>query len=220
MEEKTGIIVIDLQGDFTELKSGPLAVKGTDSNYVDKVKKVTKKLKEIGYPIFATQDWHPHNHISFYTSHPGKNPFDLILYRGKKQVLWPPHCVQGSDGAKILIEETLFDAIIQKGKAVDLESYSGFKDEGENITSLHPTLKARNITRIITYGIAIDYCVRATCLDGIELGYQVVMVKDLSRGVDPETTRKAIKEMKQAGVEIWNSVDPLLNDASSGSKGN
>ena len=208
---KTGVIVTDIQGDFTELKHGSLAVKGTDQHFIDTMLAATNLLKEKGFGIFATQDWHPFNHISFFTTYPGKKAFDVIFRNGKEQVLWPPHCVQGSQGAAILLDEKLFDAIVRKGTQVEFESYSGFHDDGGNKTPLHHILQAWGIERLIIYGIATDYCVRATSLDAVALGYQVIMIKDLSRGVDPETTKKAIEELQQAGVQILESIDSLFN---------
>jgi len=208
---KTGVIVTDIQGDFTELMHGSLAVKGTDQGYVDRVLAATNRLKAKGFFIFATQDWHPKNHISFYTTHPGKKPFEVISRNGKKQVLWPPHCVQGSEGAKLLLDEKLFDATVHKGTQMEFESYSGFQDDEGNKTPLHRILQAWEIKRIIIYGLATDYCVRASSLDAVALGYQVVMVKDLSRGVAPETTKKAIEELQQAEVQLLESIDSLFN---------
>ena len=199
---KTAVIVTDIQGDFTELKHGSLAVKGTDQRFLDRVLTATKMLKEKGIAIFATQDWHPSNHISFFTTYPGKKAFEVISRNGKEQILWPPHCVQSSEGAKILLDKKLFDAIVHKGTEVVFESYSGFHDDGGNQTPLHHILQAGGIERVILYGIATDYCVRATSLDAVALGYKVVMVKDLSRGVAPETTNHALEEMKQGGVIV------------------
>jgi nicotinamidase/pyrazinamidase len=203
---KTGVIVTDIQGDFTGLKHGSLAVKGTDQRFIDKVLAATKMLKEKGVAIFATQDWHPSNHISFFTTYPGKKAFEVISRNGKEQVLWPPHCVQGSEGAKILLDEKLFDAIVHKGTEVEFESYSGFRDDGGNQTTLHHILQAGGIERVILYGIATDYCVRASSLDAVALGYRVVMIKDLSRGVVPETTNHALEEMKQRGVIVIDTL--------------
>ena len=203
---KTAVIVTDIQGDFTELKHGSLAVKGTDQRFIDRVLAASKILKEKGVAIFATQDWHPSNHISFFTTYPGKKAFEVISRNGKEQILWPPHCVQSSEGAKILLDEKLFDAIVHKGTEVVFESYSGFHDDGGNQTPLHRILQAGGIERVILYGIATDYCVRATSLDAVALGYQVVMVKDLSRGVAPETTNHALEEMKQRGVIVIDTL--------------
>jgi nicotinamidase/pyrazinamidase len=203
---KTGVIVTDIQEDFTELKRGSLAVKGTDQRFIEKVLAATKMLKEKGFTIFATQDWHPINHISFYTTYPGKKAFEIISRNGKEQILWPPHCVQGSEGAKILLDEKLFDVIVRKGTQSEFESYSGFQDDGGNKTPLHRTLQTWGIERLIICGIATDYCVRSSSLDAAALGYQVVMVKDLSRGVAPKTTNHALEEMKQRGVIVLNTL--------------
>ncbi len=127
---KIGIIVVDVQGDFTKLKNGSLAVEGTDEAYIKAVEENTKKLKDAGYPIFATQDWHPANHASFFTNPKGKKAFDVFKLHGKDQVLWPPHCVQKTPGAEILLDKKLFKAVVKKGKDPKYDSYSGFQDDG------------------------------------------------------------------------------------------
>ncbi|UCG99695.1 MAG: amidase, partial [Deltaproteobacteria bacterium] len=76
--------------------------------------------------IYATQDWHPKNHLSFYTNHPGKKPFEVIKLHGEDQVLWPPNCVQCTENAEILIDNSLFKLVVQKGMLADWDSYSGF----------------------------------------------------------------------------------------------
>src|SRR4030043_596300 len=108
---KIGVNVVDIQGDFTQLKNGSLAVEGTDEAYIKAVEENTKKLKEAGFPIFATRDWHPANHASFFTSHKGKKAFDVIKLHGKDQLLWPPHCVQKTAGAEILRDKKLLKAV-------------------------------------------------------------------------------------------------------------
>ncbi len=202
-----GVLVIDLQVDFLECEKGSLAVPGTDKKYVERVEELTKKFKEKGYLIFATQDWHPPDHVSFYTNHPGKKPFELIEIEGRKQVLWPPHCVQGTRGARILIDNNLFWAVIQKGRDRKFESYSGFRDEGGNLTELDTVLKLNGIKTLIIYGLATDYCVKATALDAVDLGYEVLLIKDFCRGVSTETTENAIHELKEKGVKIIEGVD-------------
>lgn len=204
---KIGVIVGDVQGDFTELKNGSLAVKGTDQNFINAVRENTKLLKQAGFPIFATQDWHPREHISFYTNHEGKRPFDVITIQGKEQVLWPPHCIQNTDGAKILLDRTLFDAVVQKGTEVAFDSYSAFKDDGGSPTQLHDLLQAQGIRQLIVYGIATDYCVKATVLDAVQLGYKVIVIKSLIRGVDPETSRRALEEIERLGVMVLDKLD-------------
>jgi nicotinamidase/pyrazinamidase len=204
---KIGVIVVDVQGDFTKFKSGSLAVEGTDEAYIKAVEENTKKLKAAGFPIYATQDWHPKNHASFFTNHPGKKAFDVIKLHGRDQVLWPPHCVQNTPGAEILMDKKLFKAIVKKGMDPQFDSYSGFQDDGGKKTEMDKILKKDKIKKVIVYGIATDYCVRATALDAVAAGYQVVMIKNLSRGVAPDTSQKAIDEMKAKGVVILDDLD-------------
>ncbi len=202
-----GVIVVDVQGDFTEWKKGSLAVSGTDEAYVHQVEEATRKLKDAGFLIFATQDWHPPDHISFYTNHPGKKPFEVIEIDGRKQVLWPPHCVQGTEGARILVDNNLFRAVVQKGRDPRYDSYSGFQDDGGQKTEMDTILKLNGIKKLVVYGIATDYCVRATALDAARAGYRVVVVKELCRGVAPDTIEEALKEMQDAGVVIMDRLD-------------
>lgn len=204
---KIGVIVVDLQGDFTTLKKGSLAVEGTDQYYLDKVAAATKALREKGYPVFATQDWHPADHVSFYTSHKGKKAFDVIDVAGKKQVLWPPHCVQKTKNAKLLLDNKMFVAVVQKGKDQKHDSYSGFQDDGGAQTELNPLLKKLGVQELIIYGLATDYCVKATALDAAKAGYEVTVIEGLSRGVAPDTTAMALDEMKQMGVIISPQID-------------
>jgi nicotinamidase/pyrazinamidase len=204
---KIGVIVVDIQGDFTKLRNGSLAVDGTDEAYIKAVAENTKRLKEVGYPIFATQDWHPKNHASFFTNHKGKKAFDMIKLHGKDQVLWPPHCVQKTSGAEILLDNKLFTAVVKKGMDAQYDSYSGFQDDGGKKTNMDKLLKKDNIKKVVVYGIATDYCVRATAIDAAAAGYKVIMIKNLSRGVAPDTSQKAIDEMKAKGIVILDDLD-------------
>lgn len=205
--EKIGVIVVDVQGDFTKFKNGSLAVEGTDEAYIKAVEEATRKLKSAGYPIYATQDWHPQNHASFFINHPGKKAFDVIKLHGKDQVLWPPHCVQNTPGAEILLDKKLFKAVVKKGMDPQYDSYSGFQDDGGKKTEMDKILKKDGIKKVIVYGIATDYCVRATALDAVAAGYKVIMIKNLSRGVAPDSSQKAIDEMKAKGIVILEDLD-------------
>ena len=207
---KTGVIVVDVQGDFTTWKNGSLAVPGTDESYVKSVENATKELARQGYLIFGTQDWHPANHVSFYTNHPGKKPFDVIKVNGKTQVLWPPHCVQGTENARVLVDNNLFLAIVKKGKDPRFDSYSGFQDDGGAKTEMDEILKRNGITKVVIYGIATDYCVKATAIDAANAGYKVMVVESLCRGVAPDTSKAAIKEMESKGITIVKDFNPDL----------
>ncbi len=210
VEGKTGVIVVDIQGDFTTWKNGSLAVNGTDEAFIKKVEEATRKLKQAGYIIFGTQDWHPANHVSFYTNHPGKKPFEAIKIDGRTQILWPPHCVQGTENARVLIDNNLFLAIVKKGQDPRYDSYSGFQDDGGAKTEMDEILKRNGIKRVIVYGIATDYCVKATAIDAAEAGYQVVVVESLCRGVAPDTSKAAIAEMKAKGIKIVKTLEDVL----------
>lgn len=205
--EKIGVIVVDVQGDFTIFKNGSLAVEGTDEAHVKTVEENTKRLKAAGFPIYATQDWHPENHVSFFTNHPGKKAFDVIKLHGKDQVLWPPHCVQQTPGADILLDRKLFKALVKKGMDPQYDSYSGFQDDGGKKTEMDGILKNNEIKKVVVYGIATDYCVRATTLDALTAGYKVILIKNLCRGVAPDTSQKAIEEMKVKGIVILDDLD-------------
>ncbi|MCP3891584.1 MAG: isochorismatase family protein [Desulfobulbaceae bacterium] len=196
------VIVVDMQGDFTTWKKGSLAVAGADEEYVAKVKIATEGLAAKGYPVFATQDWHPADHVSFFSNHEGKKPFELIQVENHTQILWPPHCVQNSQNAEILLNPKLFKGIVKKGKDKRYDSYSGFQDDGGVETEMNHLLKASNIHEVIIYGLATDYCVKATAIDALEAGYKVTVIEGLSKGVASDTTAKAYDEMKQKGITV------------------
>lgn len=201
-QQGVGVIVVDMQGDFTKWKEGSLAVEGSDKAFVDKVQKATQSLSEKGYPIFGTQDWHPEDHVSFFTNHAGKKPFEAIEIEGRTQVLWPPHCVQGTENARVLVDNNLFLAVVKKGKDKKYDSYSGFQDDGGAKTEMDEILKRNGIKEVIVYGIATDYCVKATAIDAANAGYKVTVIEDLCRGVAPDTSEKALQEMKEKGITI------------------
>jgi nicotinamidase/pyrazinamidase len=206
-QEKIAVIVVDVQGDFTTAKKGALAVPDTDEKFLKKVSDATVKLKKQGIVIYGTQDWHPADHISFATNHPGKKPFEAVQIDGRNQVLWPPHCVQGTEGAKVLVNNNLFQAIVKKGQNSKFDSYSGFQDDGGAKTEMDNILKAAGVKKLIIYGIATDYCVKATAIDAATNGYKVVVIDDLSKGVAPDTTAKALEEMKAKGILILKNID-------------
>lgn len=206
----TGAIVVDIQGDFTQLMSGSLAVPGTNLDYLHKISKAIDQIKGLGIPLFASQDWHPADHISFFTNHPGKKMYDKIALHGKDQILWPPHCVQESSGADLLIDPGLFKAIIQKGLDPRYDSYSCFQDDGNHETELDGILKSQGVKNLIIFGIATDYCVRWTALDGLARGYKIVVIKSLCRGVDLETSTQALKEIKAKGAIILEDLDTFV----------
>ena len=194
---ETAVIVVDLQNDFTEAGKGSLPVSGTDNDYVLCVGEATKILKDRGYGIYATQDWHPSGHVSHAATHK-LDPFTLH----KGEMVWPIHCVQGSRGAEILLPPDLDYTVVQKGTSKDFDSYSGFKDNNGDKTQLEQLLKQKGIKNLIVYGIATDYCVQATVLDALACGFSVYVLDHLSRGVNSNATENALKKMKSSGAVI------------------
>ncbi len=207
MGKKIGVIVGDIQGDFIEWKKGSLAVPDTGKDFVKRTEDATTVLYKAGVPIFGVQDWHPRDHISFYTNHPGRKPLETIEINGRTQVLWPPHCVQGTENARILVDNNLFLAIVQKGRDKQYDSYSAFQDDGGHKTEMESILRNNGIEKVVLYGIATDYCVRATVLDAVHAGFQVTVIEELCRGVAPDSSRKALEEMKEAGAVLLEKFD-------------
>ncbi len=207
MTARYGAIVTDVQGCFTVWKNGSLAVPGSDRAYVKSVEDATKRLKKEDFLIVATQDWHPPEHVSFASNHPGKNPFDTIEIGGRTQVLWPVHCVQGTEDAKLLIDESLVDAVVRKAQNPQFDSYSAVRDDSGAKTELEPILHEGGVASVVIYGIATDYCVKATAIDLAQAGLKVVVVEALCRGVTPETSAQALELMRAKGITIIKSFD-------------
>jgi nicotinamidase/pyrazinamidase len=205
-----GVIVVDIQGDFTQLMSGTLAVSGTGLDYLNKISKAIEQIKGAGMPVWASQDWHPADHISFFTNHPGKKAFDIITVNGKEQVLWPPHCIQETSGAELLIDSSLLEAVVQKGKDRRFDSYSCFQDDGGAETELQGWLRQEGIRTLALFGIATDYCVRYSAQDGLARGYRMAVIRSLCRGVDPETSAKALREIQVQGGTIFGDLAEFL----------
>ena len=200
--ENTGVIIVDVQADFTELKSGSLAVPGSDAPYISTVQRSTQRFLQQGLRLYFTQDWHPADHVSFFTNNPGTEPLQIKEIDGRPQVMWPPHCVQNTPGAMILITAAGPARTVQKGMDPKFDSYSGFADDGGHKTELANLLQKDGIKKVLVYGLATDYCVKATTLDAIAAGYRVDLIIDLCRGVSPETTKNALEEMAAKGVKI------------------
>ena len=199
------LILVDLQYDFCP--GGALAVAHGDETIP-----VANRLLQKFDTVVATQDWHPKDHGSFAANHPGKQPYEMIDLNGLPQVLWPPHCVQGTRGAELHadLDRAKITEVFQKGTDPSVDSYSGFYDNGKRkATGLGDWLKARGIDQLYVMGLATDYCVKFTALDARALGFDVSLVQDGSRGVElaPGDCDKAIAEMRAAGVKIVDSAN-------------
>lgn len=197
------LILVDLQNDF--LPGGALAVpKG------DQVLDVANRMAAQFERTIATQDWHPANHKSFASQHPGTSVGDVTELAGLPQVLWPDHCVQQSLGAEFASNLQLPETakIIQKGTNVEIDSYSGFYDNGQrHSTGLDEFLKREEVKRVYVMGLATDYCVKFTVLDALRLGFETNLVLDGCRGVDLNKgdVEQAVADMKSAGAVVMSS---------------
>jgi nicotinamidase/pyrazinamidase len=191
------LVVIDVQNSF--LPGGSLAVKDGQE-----VVPVINRLGKSFANVVMTQDWHTPGHISFASTHAGKKPFETIDLKYGKQVLWPDHCVQDTEGAALSKDLSIPQAglIIRKGFHQDIDSYSAFTEaDGETTTGLAAYLKARKLQRLFVAGLATDFCVAWTALDARKAGFETYVVEDACRGIDAQgSLAKAWTDMAKAGV--------------------
>ncbi|MBS4034641.1 MAG: bifunctional nicotinamidase/pyrazinamidase [Ignavibacterium sp.] len=201
------LIIVDVQNDF--LPGGALAVeKG------DEILHVVNRLQDSGYfdLIIATQDWHPKDHGSFASNHPGKKPFEKTTLSGLEQILWPDHCVQTSKGAEFskLLDVKNIEAIFRKGMDKNIDSYSGFFDNGKlKDTGLAAYLKGRNIDEVFVVGLAGDYCVYYTSVDAVDSGFKTTLIEDATRSIDDTSFKRAVKELKEKSGKVIKSSSIL-----------
>ena len=201
------LLVVDIQYDF--LPDGALAIADGDQ-----LLEPIGSLMNAGRfaTIVATQDWHPAGHISFASSHPGHRPYDAIALYGREQVLWPDHCVAGSDGARLHagLPWELAEAIIRKGNEPEVDSYSAFRNnwnrEGRRpTTGLGGYLRDRGIETVFLCGLARDYCVKWSAEDALELGFTTHVLWDLTRPVDASADDETQSSLAARGVHIVDS---------------
>lgn len=198
-DEMDALIVIDVQNDFCP--GGALAVTGGD----EIVPEINRMLAAFPIRVF-TQDWHPAGHSSFASSHPACAPFDVVEMDYGPQVLWPDHCLQGSDGAAFHedLEVAPADMILRKGFRSDVDSYSAFfENDHETPTGLEGYLRTRGATRLTFVGLATDYCVAWSALDAARLGFEVTLKMSACRAIDLDgSLEQALAEMRAAGVAL------------------
>jgi len=184
MQGKDALVIVDVQNDFCP--GGALAVERGDE-VVPRLNAYIEKFTKAGLPVFATRDWHPEKTIHF------------KAYGGQ----WPPHCIQGTEGAAFRSDLRLPAAavVVTTGAAPDEDGYSGFDGRGEGGT-LEEMLRKAGVERIFVGGLATDYCVKHTVLDGLKRGFKVVWLEDASRGVDvtPGDSARAAAEMLDGGA--------------------
>lgn len=204
VDDKSVLLVIDVQNCF--LPGGSLAVKNGDQ-VIPVINRIAKDFANV----VTTQDWHTPGHISFASSHPGKKPFDVIDLSYGKQVLWPDHCVQGTEGAALSKDLKIPQAelVLRKGFHKNVDSYSAFMEaDGKTTTGLADYLNARGLNRVFVAGLATDFCVAWTALDARKAGFETYVIEDACRGIDTNgSLAKAWADMDKAGVKRIQSGD-------------
>jgi nicotinamidase/pyrazinamidase len=173
-------LVIDVQNDFCP--GGALAVAGGDE-VTEPILRIAPRFEHI----ILTQDWHPANHSSFASAHPGKKPYEQIEMPYGAQTLWPNHCVQGTVGADFHPKLDLPQAelILRKGFRREIDSYSAFfENDRATPTGLAGYLRERGLTRVFLAGLAYDFCVGYSALDARRLGFEAIVIRDACRAID------------------------------------
>lgn len=197
------LILIDVQNDF--IPGGSLAVPEGDQI----ITPINGMLHKFDL-VIATQDWHPQSHKSFASNHPNKEVFDKVELQGLEQTLWPDHCVQQTQGAEFHpdLQTGPIEAIFHKGMDPEIDSYSGFYDNGhKKSTGLSGYLKEKQATELYLCGLAADICVYYSILDALQLGFSVNLIDDASRALDKEGFKQMKKELEKKGCKMLDSHD-------------
>jgi nicotinamidase/pyrazinamidase len=193
------LLIVDVQNDFCP--GGALAVPDGDA-IIPAVNRLARSFAHV----ILTQDWHPPGHASFVSSHPGKRPFDAIEVSYGTQILWPDHCVQETQGASFHPELNVprAELVVRKGFRSAIDSYSAFRENDRlTPTGLAGYLRERGLERITMCGLATDFCVVFSAIDGREAGFEVTVVTGACRGIDVDgSVARAMRSMSEAGVSV------------------
>lgn len=203
MTNNSALVMVDLQNDFCE--GGPLGAPDTDSLIM-----LMNRLQEQFPLVAATQDWHPADHASFASTHPGKRVGDVIRLGLIDQMLWPDHCVQSTHGASFhaALDTRRIAKIFHKGVDREIDSYSAFFDNARlRVTGLTAYLQQEGVTDIYIAGLATEYCVKHSALDAKQDGFNVYVITDACRGIElcQGDVAAALIEMQQAGIQLIDS---------------
>jgi nicotinamidase/pyrazinamidase len=199
------LILIDIQNDF--IPGGALEV--PEGNHI--IPLINDHIHAFDL-VVATQDWHPQDHMSFASNHKGRAPFEEINWHGMQQTLWPDHCVQGTGGAAFPEElnQSPISTIIRKGMDRDIDSYSGFYDNGHKVnTGLAGYLREKGVQELYFCGLAADICVYYSILDALNAGFAVTLFPDATRPLNKETFKKQQKELelKQVRLDLMANIN-------------
>ena len=185
------LLVVDIQNDFCP--GGGLAVPRGDE-----VLPLINGLAAKFAHVVLTQDWHPRGHLSFASSHPGKQPYQTIEVAYGTQVLWPDHCVQGTEGAALRKDLAIPHAelVLRKGYHREIDSYSAFyENDRKTRTGLAGYLRERGFRRVFHAGLAFDFCVRYSAEDARREGFEAIVIEDACRGIDVDGSIVATREL-------------------------
>ena len=199
------LIVVDLQNDF--MPGGALGVPDGDA-VVEPANRLMKRFEFV----VATRDWHPPGHGSFASRHPGHKPGDTIDLHGVDQVLWPDHCIENTSGAMFQagLDQSRLRKVFHKGTDPRVDSYSCFFDNARRRdTGLADYLRENDVREVYLLGLATDYCVKFSALDGVESGFAMRVIEDGCRGIDltPGDVARSLDQMRDAGVRIVTSAE-------------
>ena len=198
-DDRDVLLIVDVQNDFCP--GGALAVPDGDA-IIPAVNRLARSFAHV----ILTQDWHTPGHASFASSYPGKRPFDAIEVSYGTQILWPDHCVQGTQGASFHPELDVPHAelVVRKGFRAAIDSYSAFRENDRlTRTGLAGYLRERGLERITMCGLATDFCVAFSAIDGREAGFEVTVVTGACRGIDIDgSVARAMRSMSEAGVSV------------------
>lgn len=203
----TAFMAVDVQNDFCP--GGALAVPDGDA-----VVPIINRLAPLFETCILTQDWHPLQHVSFASAHPGAHPYDAAQVNGRDATLWPDHCVQASQGAGFHpgLDQGPYRLVLRKGFRPGLDSYSAFfENDGSTPTGLDGYLRGLGITTVYVAGLALDYCVYYSALDATRLGYRAVVVLDATRAVGSPAglAERAVAELRLQGVTMMESAEVI-----------
>ncbi len=198
------LIIVDMQNDF--VPGGSLPVEEGDQ-IVSRINSIAELFRKNKAYIILTQDWHPKEHLSFASNHPGMSPGDEYQTEAIGPVLWPDHCVQNTYGSEFHedLKKEYAHAIIRKGYHPEIDSYSGFiENDKKSETGLAGFLNSLKIKRIFICGLALDYCCYFTAIDGIDFGFEVYFLVNLTKGIDlpPGNISSSLEDMKNKGIKF------------------
>lgn len=200
--ESDVLLVVDIQHDFCP--EGALAVPRGDE-----VVPVVNRLARQFRHVVLTQDWHPVDHQSFASHHPGRKPFDVIEVAYGPQILWPDHCVQGTPGAEFRTDLDIPHAqlVIRKGFRREVDSYSAFlENDHQTPTGLAGYLRERGLGRVFIAGLAFDFCVRYSAEDAQSHGFEAIAVDDACRGIDVDgSVDETRRQFAERGIAVIDS---------------